>query len=210
MKFQALTQPNCIGFLSQHKDFTNCISIFLLWPPSPTPLSQNHVLFRNSCIRYPSKPLLWTLGSAESHLSTFLKASLNLHLSCPQEVGSDCGWLEDELTRLAAQLTACLAELSLAEINLSPSNIIFQLFLFWEVLSISSSNASNFVWKADFAASDPDVILELIRHQFFPFFAYNIERQTVTPIDKGLLTGFAHPCPTLLKQGYVLLSKRPQ
>lgn len=35
MKFQALAQSNCIGFLSQYKDFTNCISILPLWLPPP-------------------------------------------------------------------------------------------------------------------------------------------------------------------------------
>ena len=40
---------------------------------SPSTPSQNQVLSGTSCIRCPSKPLLWTLGSAGSHpfLSTF-------------------------------------------------------------------------------------------------------------------------------------------
>lgn len=45
------------------------------------------------------------------------------------QVGSDGGWLKDELiTCLPAQLPAHLAELSVAEFILSPSNIILQLF----------------------------------------------------------------------------------
>ena len=77
-----------------------------------SPSSQNHVLSRTSRIRCPSKPLLWTLGSDKSHsfLSTVWKAGLSLHLTCPQQVGSDCGWPEHELTPLShcpAHISSC-------------------------------------------------------------------------------------------------------
>ena len=83
------TLPCTLGMVHRTDEISSPHSVQLYWifitiqrfyklhfyPSSlaSSPSSQNHVLSGTSRIRCPSKPLLWTLGSAESHpfLSTF-------------------------------------------------------------------------------------------------------------------------------------------
>lgn len=129
---------NCIGFLSQFKDFTNAFLSFLFGflPPHP----------RLKTTSYPEPVALDVQGSLCSrpwgqlshiHFSPPFKkpiwASTSLaHSRLGQIVG---GPAMSSSACLTAQLTAPLAELSLAELNPNSSDIILQLFSSLEILS---------------------------------------------------------------------------
>lgn len=107
MKFQVLTQPHCIGFLSQCKDFTNCVSILpffslchnlhlkILSYSEPVALAISKQVF-------PLEPQ----GSAESHLfpSPFKSRSKGPPPLASAGWVSSCGWPEDELIPLSHRL----------------------------------------------------------------------------------------------------------
>lgn len=120
MKFQALAQSDCIGFLSQYKDFTNCISSLPLWLPPPhlKTMSYPEPVALDVQVSLCSGP--W---GQPSHIHFSLPFKIPVwactSLACsrlgqivggPRMSSSPC---------LTAQLTSHLAELSLAELNLS-------------------------------------------------------------------------------------------
>lgn len=140
MEFQALTESNCIGFLSQYKDFTNCISILPLWLPPPPPHLKTRSYLEPAALDVqvslcsepwgqpghihfspPFKKPVWACTS-------LVHSRLGQMVGGPRMSSSAC---------LTAQLTTHLAQLSLAELNLSSCNIILQLFSSWGILSIA-------------------------------------------------------------------------
>lgn len=108
----SLTQPNGTGFSSQSRDFTNRISTLPLGPPPLPPPSQNHSYSEPATLGVQVNP--WSVPGVRRVMATSLQHSRSRSEPPPLQwlqVGSDCGWLEDEfITCLTAQLTAHLAE----------------------------------------------------------------------------------------------------
>lgn len=179
-----------------------------------TPISKPH-LIQNQ----PHQVSKWTFG-LDPGASWVTSISLH-HLKSQSEppppllpqVGSDCGWLEDELiTCLTAQLTAHLAELSLAELNLSSSNIILSCFPLGRFEASLLPMHSSCVWKSGFADfwpfGRPWCSSRIGQTSLLPFPC--MWKTNSDPYRQGAPGWLCSPSPGFSWADSVPLSKRPE
>lgn len=115
MQFQALTLSNCIGFLSQYKDFTNCISIhpLSLPPPHLRTMSYPEPAALDVQVSLCSGP--WGQASHIHFSPLFKKPAWACTTLARSRLGQAVGGQSmSSPPCLSAQLTSHLAELSLA------------------------------------------------------------------------------------------------